>query len=169
LLSRKDALVVLSAFVLCQKLFNRIICNMSQKSIKLNWEEVILMNRAQREAASTCCTDKDKGLCFGNFNLKEHWIWIVVVVVILCCCSGGSFIPGPSNCCRPQRGCRGTGRSGGGLGNYWWALILLAVLCGGSGGLGGIGGLGNPGGNVNTNVINVAANEGYEECDDYCC
>lgn len=124
------------------------------------------MNSAQREAASTCYTDKDNGSCFGNFNLRENWIWIVVVVVILLCCScsGGGFIIGP-NCCRPQKGCRGTG---GGFANYWWALILLVVLCACSGGLGGTGLLGNAG-NVNTNVINVAANDGYEEEDDYCC
>lgn len=124
------------------------------------------MNRAQREAASTCCTDRDKGFCLGNFNLKDNWIWIIVVLVIFCCCnSGGAFWGAGNNCCRPRR-C-GTGNTGF-LGGYW-VLILLAILCACSGGgLGGVGLLGNQG-NVNTNVINVAANEGYEDCDDYCC
>jgi hypothetical protein len=126
------------------------------------------MNMAQKEAASTCCTDKDKGFSLGNFNLKDNWIWLVVVVVIFCCCSGGSkggFFAIGNNCCRPKKCGNG---SGGTLGNYW-VLILLVVLCACSGGgLGGNGLLGNQG-NTNTNVINVAANEGYEESDDYCC
>lgn len=125
------------------------------------------MNSAQREAASTCCTDRDKGFCLGKFNLKDNWIWLVVVIVIFCCCSsGGGFFGGGDNCSRSRRNCNG---SGGFLGGYW-VLILLAVLCAcAGGGIGGNGLLGGNQGNVNTNVINVAANEGYEEDDDYCC
>lgn len=121
------------------------------------------MNLVQKEVASTsCCKDKDCDTSICGIDLKKNWIWILVVFVILCCC-GGNF-GGAGGCCYKSDKCCYGGNSSG----FTWVWILLLVLCACSvNGIGGRGLLGNAG-NVNTNVINVQADEGYAD-DDLCC
>lgn len=107
-------------------------------------KEVLKMNSALDEVASTCSSDKSfKNLLCGN----NYIIIIVIFAILLCGCQGNNFIGGINPCVKPARGCNTTT---GGFQNNLWIWILVALLLFGGNALGG-----SRAGNINTNVINV--------------
>lgn len=104
------------------------------------------MDKILAEIASTC-SFKDDGCGKHDKNEKQLILVIVVIVILLCSCGGGrgNFIPGCNTC-----------GAGGQSGGSWLWLILLGIFF--------IPGILSPNsGNVNTNLITLDTNDGYDE------
>ncbi|OPJ55348.1 hypothetical protein [Clostridium oryzae] len=103
------------------------------------------MDKILAELASTCCC-KDKDGKKNSFD--GMWVWIVIGIIVLCSCSSGK--PGFISCCNSTCG---TGNQSSG--SWIWLIIIFVFLFSGfkDGKLG----------NVNTNLINLDTDDGYDD------